>query len=237
MENVYMEEKKYIGKGLYTIKDAMALTGISYAKVRHWIRGDLRTDEFMREGVPPVINSEFGKIDSKYILSFHDLIEVIVINSLEKYGVSLKNIRSAHFNAQKLYNTKHPFSLKRYWTDGKWVLTDGPDRDNELINLINNQHEIREVVNPFLAKVEYDNRNEIPLRLWPMGTDRNVVIDPNRSFGQPIVKNEGVPTYFLASSVIAEGSIRKTALWYGVDESSVHDAFEYEKNILKRIAA
>jgi uncharacterized protein (DUF433 family) len=64
-----------------------------------------------------------------------------------------------------------------------------------------------------------------------MDRRRQVVLDPARAFGQPIVDREGVPTATLAESYEAEGSIERVAGWFEISVASVRDAVEFEQQL------
>ena len=76
-----------------------------------------------------------------------------------------------------------------------------------------------------------------PARWRPMGEHREIVIDPKRSFGQPIVNDGGVPTTVLADAVGAEGSIAKVAALFALPQHSVRAALRYEKRLVDRLSA
>ncbi len=65
-----------------------------------------------------------------------------------------------------------------------------------------------------------------------MGTDRQIVLDPKKNFGQPTVIREGISTRVLAESYRANNnSIEEVARWYEIDPGSVRDAVEYEQSL------
>ena len=70
-----------------------------------------------------------------------------------------------------------------------------------------------------------------------MGEKREIVIDPKRSFGQPIVSDGGVPTTVLVDAVEAEGSIAKVASLFALLQQSVRAALRYEKRLADRLVA
>ncbi|MFH1735312.1 MAG: hypothetical protein ABIE92_11415, partial [bacterium] len=141
------EEFSYIGKGIYSMKEASMLTGVKWAKVRHWVRGDKRTEAGTRTPVGPVIKPDFGKIDNVYLLSFLDMIEVLMIEQFLTQGISLQSVRKAHRMAMGLFNTNHPFALRKFWSDGRHILADvgSETKDPGLLNLKESQYEIRPV--------------------------------------------------------------------------------------------
>ena len=57
------------------------------------------------------------------------------------------------------------------------------------------------------------------------------MIDPTRSFGQPISSEFGVPTIVLAEAVQAEGSVARVAALYEVDRTVVADAVRYHEEL------
>ena len=56
-----------------------------------------------------------------------------------------------------------------------------------------------------------------------------VALDPHRSFGQPIIFRDGVPTSILARSVEANGSVDEVARWFEIHPASVHEAVAFEQ--------
>ena len=233
------DKYKYIGKGIYTLSEASQLTNVSWARIRHWIRGDLRKPDGNRLPQFPIIKSDIGKIDGIYSLSFLDLLEILTMDAIRKAGVSPRSIRLIHKNACDIFNCTHPFALHKFWTNGKSAWTDICEETHEeaLLELKHKQFELPNVTKLFLESVDLSSDDGSPLRWWPMNRNNDVVIDPGRGFGQPIVNREGVPTIILANAVIAENSVMKAARWYNVSIDSVESAYKYEREITKRLAA
>ncbi len=65
----------------------------------------------------------------------------------------------------------------------------------------------------------------------PYGGKPSIVVDPHRSFGQPIAAEFGVPTVALAEAVEAEGSIERAAFLYDVSVSVARDAVHFERQL------
>ena len=234
-----MPEYRYIGKGLYTLYEAAAFTEVSWARVRHWVRGDLRTELSKgRYRIPSIIKADFGKISGKWALSFMDLMEIRMIFALEGLGVSLHTIRNAHIAAIDLFKTKHPFIERLLWTDGKgiWVRIAENLFDVRFLEVIKRQYELPKVTEMFLEKVDFESDYTIPIRFWPLKREKGIVIDPLRGFGQPITANEGVPTIALAKAVKAEGSFETVAKYFEVSEDLVKESYFFELNYTRRAA-
>jgi len=58
-----------------------------------------------------------------------------------------------------------------------------------------------------------------------------VALDPHRSFGQPIIFRDGVPTSILVRSVAANGSVDEVARWFEIQPDSVREAVDYERTL------
>ncbi len=90
------------------------------------------------------------------------------------------------------------------------------------------QRVFERIIQPFLKNVEFDS-GRVPRRWWPKGKAHLVALDPRRSFGQPIVFRDGVPTSVLARSVAANGSVEEVARWFEIHPASVHEAVAFEQ--------
>jgi len=225
-----MVQPRLIGQGLYTVAEASRLTRVSQSRIRRWMRGYT----FVRRGEtgasPPVVHSDFGPIDDTLVLSFLDLQEIRFVDAFIGRGVSWQTLRLAAERAHQFVASDHPFATGKFWTDGRGVLVVlGRERDPQLLNIVSNQTAFKAIVGPYLSQLDFSETSEAE-RWWPLGKNRRVLLDPQRSFGQAIVK-EGVPTLVLHRAVRAEGSEIRVARWYAVDEVSVGDAVEFEDRL------
>ena len=215
-------------QGSYLLADAARFVGVHSNSLLNWMGG---------RGNQSVISVDYGLIDDKYVLSFPDLIEVFVIGKLRGRGISLQSIRKAYQKLSIKLNTKHPFATNQYLTDGKgiWIEVGAEERDSILVNVFNDQVEIDRIIREFIDPIEYELG--FSRRWWPMKKDAKVLLDPRRSYGQPIVI-EGVQTIALAKLVKAENNnFEAVADWYEVPENSVRDAYNFETNYSHRLAA
>lgn len=221
---------EFLGKGIYPVPLASRLTGIPSRSIRRWLLGYSRHSKGMTRLYAPVLEDDFGLIEGMLVLSFLDLIEVQFLEAFRKHGVRWATIREAAANARQLLGTSHPFSTKRFSTDGKHILVSSTEgiEDRNLMDLIDSQLEIVDIVEPLLrGAIDFSNY-DLAARWWPMGRERRVLIDPHFSFGRPIISDSGVPTDVLAATYKATESIEKVADWYEVDTEAVRQAIEYE---------
>ncbi len=181
-----------IGRGIYTVPEASRLTGVPTAGIRRWLRGYAYPVTAGRKVARPVVLHDYPLIDSELALSFLDLIEVRIVNSLRLRGFSWKVIRLAEQHAREVFQTDHPFATRKFRTDGRTIFADLRKTCGErpLLELSQNPFTFRAVVQPKLKDLEFDSKGQASL--WrPMGPQHRVLLDPKRSFGQPIVSEGG----------------------------------------------
>jgi uncharacterized protein (DUF433 family) len=165
--------------------------------------------------------------------------EARFVDAFRKASVPWSVIRRCAEHARDLISSDHPFSSQRFRTDGRTIFAEVADQTGEqqLLDLAKSQFAFGRVIGPSLyAGIEFSNR-DTPVRWWPMGQQTRVVIDPTRSFGQPIVSDGGIPTRTLADAVAAEGSVAKVALLFKLESQSVRAALRFEQRFAKRQAA
>jgi uncharacterized protein (DUF433 family) len=221
-----------LNTGLYTVPEAARLTRVSVGKIRRWLKGyDFKSGERVRHS-DAVWQGELPPIENKLALSFRDLLELRFVDAFIRAGVSWRTMRRAHAKAQKALKTTHPFCSNRIATDGKNILLrqGEEDSDEALTNLVTNQREFSRIVQGFLKELEFSGNDII---WWPLGKERQIVLDPKRNFGQPTVTRSGVPAATLARSVKANSSQEIVARWYEVHPDEVRDAVEFEESLAK----
>jgi len=222
-----------LGRGIYSVPEASRLVRVSAQRIKRWLRGYEYQVRRERRTSQPVIAADYPSESGSLTLSFLDLIEVRFINEFRSAGVSWGAIRIASNRAQQILNEDHPFSTKRFRTDGKTILVEiaRESGEKELLDLVRDQFAFRKIVWPYLYKGVDFGPEDVASRWWPMDRRRQVVLDPARAFGQPIVDREGVPTATLAESYEAEGSIERVAGWFEISVASVRDAVEFEQQL------
>jgi uncharacterized protein (DUF433 family) len=228
-----------LGIGLYTVAEASGLTGISQGRLRRWLIGYTHCAEEVRVTSAPLWQRQVPEIDGTLGLGFLDLMEARFVDAFRAASVPWRVIRLCAERAREISGSDHPFSSRRFRTDGRTVFAEVVDQagERQLLDLAKNQLAFARVIGPSLyAGIEF-SVDDVPARWWPMGQQATVVIDPTRSFGQPIVSDGGVPTTVLADAVKAEGTIAKVAVLFQLPQHSVRAALRYEKRLADRLAA
>lgn len=226
------DTSQFLGVGIYSVPEASRLTGVAHARIRRWVKGYKWSSENGEQASPPVWDKQLPEIDGQLALGFLDLVEIRVVDALLQKGVTWTAIRRAQMHGQRLFSSDHPFASGRFRTDGRTVFTHAVDGTGEqaLLDLAESQFAFRRFLDPYLMDIEFD-KDDHAARWWPLGAKRRIVLDPARSFGQPIVSRFGVPTAILANAARAEGSVEAVMGWYGVDRRSVLDAIDFEKKL------
>ena len=236
-----MDNKRYsyLGKGLYSTSEVARLSGASSSSIRRWLHGYSHKSQGVEVCRKAIIEHDYSKLDGSIALSFLDLIEVLFVSAFRRHGIPLQTIRVASRRAAALVHGSHPFATRRFFTDGKTILTDiAPElaREseiksdaNDLLNLVHQQYEIHDIVWPILSGSVEFGEFDLAQRWWPLGTDVPVVIDPQRNLGKPSIAGEYVPTSAIARSYKAEQDLKRVANCYRISEEMVHLALDFEK--------
>ncbi len=218
-----------LNTGLYAVPEAARLTRVSVGKIRRWIKGYSYKKGASVRHSDAVWQGEIKPLGDKIALSFRDLLELRFVDAFIRAGVSWRTMRRAHTKAQAELQTTHPFCSNRIATDGKNILMRQAEEDSDqaLLNLVTEQHEFSRIVQNFLKELEFSGDDII---WWPLGKQRQIVVDPRRNFGQPTVARSGVPADTLARSVKANSSQEIVARWYEVQPDEIRDAVAFEKS-------
>lgn len=192
---------------IYTIAEAARLCGLSRGRISRWARGySFRRGEELRSSAPVVHTPRSIGERGAVGLDFLDLVEIRYVKAFVEAGVSWHVLRAAHERAAEMLHVDHPFATKRFFTDGQTILT--RVAEPAFLDLMGNQLAFSRILGRYLAGTEgldFDDNN-MAHRWWPMGRKRLVVIDAERSFGQPIVSTEGVPTVVLSRAYFVESA-------------------------------
>jgi hypothetical protein len=194
---------------IYTVAEAARLCVLSQGRVRRWAKGySFRRGTEIRNS-PPVVRTSHRVGERGAIgLDFLDLIEIRYVKAFIEAGVSWQVLRAAHARAAAMLHAEHPFATKKFYTDGQTILA--KLAEPPLLDIMRNQFVFSRILDRYLAGgegLDFD-KQDLALRWWPMGRKGLVVIDSERSFGQPIVSIEGVPTAVLNRAYLAEsGSV------------------------------
>lgn len=221
-----------LGLGFYSAVDAARLLKMPVVNVRRWLGGYSYQRGGSSHSVPPLWEPDLPKVESKVELSFRDLIELKFVNAFVEAGLGLKTIRNCLDYARDVVENDRPFSTSRFRTDGKSIFLESIERDQPesvLLDLKKHQYAFAKVLEHSFKDLDLDG-DEVT-RWRPFKGKDSIVLDPQRSFGQPITAEYGVPTKALAESVVAEGSLDRVAAIYEVSLEAIRDSVRFEREL------
>ncbi len=164
-------------------------------------------------------------------LSYLQLIEVAVVSSFRKAGVSLKKIKAAREYLAKQLEAEFPFASYKFKTDGKELWMDyaqfeAAAGDKTLLAASKGGQLAWSDIIGRLHEFDYENDHGLAIRWHVAGRDENVIIDPRIQFGAPSV--EGVATWAFKGRWEAGEELDEIADDFGVANSDVLAALRFE---------
>jgi len=225
-------ETGLVGVGIYTIPEAARLARVPAPSIRRWLYGYHYGYKGHTVEQPAVVATN-DNLRSLRVVTFRDLIEVQFVHAFREEGVSWKTIRIAASKARRITRNDHPFASREFVTDGSTIFAEIVQEtgNRELLDLKSDQMAFRRVFLPSLRLKMELGKGGVE-RLWPLGKHRPIVIDPRRQFGQPISRDEGVPTSVLASAYASmRRSVDSVARWYDVSRAAVRAAVDFEQRL------
>lgn len=180
---------------LYRMSEAAEYLDVPESTFRSWARG--RTDTRMPS---PVVTAAIGRRRGEPTVPFVGLAEGLVLAAVRRAGVPLQRIRPALDVLRKEIGLEHALASRKLFTDGAEIIYDFGQRDqesaaavSELVVVRNGQRMFSEIVDKYLARLEFGDDNYVRLIHLPEYADLrvDVIADPTRSFGQPIFATGG----------------------------------------------
>ncbi len=226
-----------LGIGVYSFVDAARFIGTESREIRRWLLGHRyrHAGSGQLTESQPLWTPELARFDIGEAVGFRDLLELRFVKAFRQRGVSLPAIRRAIEYAAEKFESDRPFQCKRFQTDGYSIFATVKEEtgDESLIDVVRRQQAFREVIGPSLyAGIEFDGGSRA-LRWFPRG-GRAIVLDPARSFGQPILTKSGVPTVAVAEALSAEGGDSDlVARLFGITRRDVDQATRFEASLTR----
>jgi uncharacterized protein (DUF433 family) len=204
-----MGQVAVLDRELYSIAEAARLLRIPSAKLRRWLDG------YERGGrtYPPVIRQRPTGSD---MVTWGEFVEAGLLTEYRMVrGVSLQKLRPVIERMRREFEVPYPLAHFRPLVDvnSKELLAriQQEEQLDEGLQLLTRLRDGQLVwaapMQAFLAKVEFGDG--VATRMYPLGKDRPVAIDPEVSFGIPQIR--GIRTEVIAEVFAAEGSIEAAA--------------------------
>ena len=176
-------------------------------------------------------NKKYSWSDGKSkAISFHTLIELYTFYQLSKAGVHSRKIIEAHKILTVKFDTPFPFAtsqiLENISTDGKRIYF---EEGVEIIFNIDKTFQLNlRFISDFFKKIDFDG-GDLANRLWPIGKDKSIVVDPKHQFGQPTIYGTNINAQTVNNYYLGGEKIEFIADIFDIENHQIEDAIEFCK--------
>lgn len=202
--------------GLLTLGDAARCLGLPVETLRRWAEPD--EDGWSLVHVLPGDGSGVR-------VPFVALAEALVLAALRRAGLRVAKARPALVALQQQFGRDHVLAARELATDGIDLLWDfsrsHADPADPLMVAGTNQTVFREIVAGYLRYLTWADDGYPRMIRLPVFEPSNVVVDPDRAFGQPILAHSRVRVADLAAMVNAGEDPHDVATEYEVTDGDV----------------
>jgi uncharacterized protein (DUF433 family) len=207
-----------VSRAIFTLREAAGYLGIPKSTMQHWARDG---------GAKPLITT-FEASGREATVPFIGFAEAYVLSAFRKAGVPMQRIRPAIEALTKTIGVEHALASQKLYTDGAEVLFDYAERrrENDLRELTvvrTGQRQFTSVVEEYLQRIKYGNDGWAEQVRLPIYEHVDVVVDPERAFGLPIVVHGGARVEDLVDRFQAGDSIADIADDFDVKPAEVED--------------
>ena len=213
--------EKWRTQPMYTFGEAARLAGVSTSTVRNWFLGNPA-----RETLPLFPE---GATDD-LMISFLQLVETVVAARFRNQeNVRYRNVHAAYLNAKEILEEEYPFAHLRLEALGGHIIArlEGEEVGQSLQALDSpTLWSLPGLVLEVIHQIDYEN--DLAARLFPVGREYPVVVDPRINSGVPTVEGSGVSVStifkrwrsglkidFIARDLALEADDVETVLQYG----------------------
>ena len=218
---------------LYSVAETAQYLGVPASTFHTWVKGYVRRPSDRRTVVGAPILSVVAQSGPEPSVPFVGLAEGMVLAAVRRSGVPMQRIRPALLELQASIGIEHALASSALYTDGAEVLYDfaKAQRDDaiaasarDLVVVRNGQRVFTDVIADYLQRIEYASDGYAAIVHLPDYLRRQVVVDPERAFGQPIFVHGGARVRDVLDRFQAGESLTELAEDYGVPVIELEDA-------------
>ncbi len=217
------ENKVELGNGIYTLSDMASILNLKYHKVSR-----LLSEYWDKEFAIELGDKYSWTVGKSKAVSFHTLVEFYIFYQFRNSGVSTKKIKSAHQELATMYNTPFPFAnsniLAGIHCVGKKIIFE--IKENQIIDLDSSKQLNLKFIKNFVKKLDFDKSN-LAKRLYPLGKNNSVIVDPENQFGQPTISGTNLFPETIFNLYINKEPKDFISKTFGISIKEVSDAIEY----------
>ena len=221
------------GVPVYSVAEAAGCLGVPVSTLTTWGRGYVRRRASGAESVANPVVTFVGAAERGPVVPFVGLAEGLVLAAFRKAGVPMQRIRPALARLGEEIELEHALASRRLYTDGAEVLYDFAERSGDtpegrsardLVVVRHGQRVFAEVVQSYLRRVEFAEDGYVRLIRLPIYTTAEVVVDPDRGFGQPVFVRGGARVEDVLAMFRAGEPLGVVSREFGVPQAHLEDA-------------
>ncbi|WP_418500390.1 DUF433 domain-containing protein [Flagellimonas sp.] len=221
------ENKAEIGNGIYTMPDLAIILDIDYHKVRR-----LLNEYWDKRFAKDFSNKYSWEVGNSRAVSFHTLVEFYIFYQLKESGVSTQRILQAHQELALIFQTPFPFAKEEILSCincfGRKIVFE--IKKDEIIDLDSTKQLNLKFIKEFMHKLDFD-KNNLAQRLYPLGKNSSIIVDPKHQFGQPTISGTNLLPETIYNLYRRNETKKFIAMSYDISIKQVNDAIEYCKKI------
>jgi|tagenome__1003787_1003787.scaffolds.fasta_scaffold20912929_2 uncharacterized protein (DUF433 family) len=218
-----------LDRPVYGMSQAARLLGLRTDGLRRWIDG------YERQGkiYAPVIRERTTGVDT---VTWGEFIEAGYLREYRAKQVTLQYLRPVIGFLRDRLEVQYPLATLKPYTSGRELALEAQEfvgldpvlnivilgRDGTLMP--------SDSAVAFLDKVEFNDAGDAAERLFPLGRNRPIVLDPTRSFGEPTIPDVGVRTEIVAELVSAGEEPARVAEIYSISVAAVEQVIDFERH-------
>jgi uncharacterized protein (DUF433 family) len=231
MEPSFTHRTPSADRPAYKAADVAAVLGIPTTTIGAWCFGQ---GNGAGRSFKPLVKPADA---ARRFLSFTNLCELHVLAVIRRHHlVNMSTVRSSLDYVEKELQTSRPLVAQEFMTNGVDLFI---EKASQLINVSRDgQTALRGEFQQALARIDRGAQGG-PVRLFPYSRispdlalqPKAVVIDPQISFGRPILLNAGVMTAVISNRFMAGDSVAEMAQDYGVEETDIDEALRFTQRL------
>lgn len=217
---------------VYSFPQIDRILGLPSGTSSRWIDGYERAGR----SYPPVIRVEHTGDD---VATWGELVECRLLAEYRDAGVTLQRMRPAVERLRELTGSRYPLASARLWlaAEGRELVARVQDDVHlsgslSLVVVRSGQHMLdwSPRASRFMNSVVWSDQgaDATPLRIVPDEGNPEIEIDPERGYGDPVIKGRAVATSVIRELVQAGEPIESIAESYELERSQVEAALRYE---------
>lgn len=219
---------------LYTIAEAARIVDVPPSTLAAWAKGYVRRfpDRPEVTGEPIITYLAPGRPGESSI-PFVGVAEALVLAAIRRSGVPMQRVRPALAALTDGLGVDHALASKKLYTDGAELLYDYAEHHRsspegksayDLVVLRSGQRVFRPVIEEYLRRIDYDPVDGYARLIHVPAYERaQVLVDPRRSFGAPILARGAARVRDILERFWAGESLEDLTDDYGVPADELED--------------